>query len=151
VRFIYGAISSAFLILQGWAATQYLSESPGVTEIVIALGYPLYLMKILAAVNLLGIAALVVSSSVALREWAYAGFVFEAAGAFASHLCAGDSHTFAILPVISLTLVLASYASWKQLLRQAGLRRRHYGFGLGPRDPAETLSRASVPLRAKAE
>ena len=138
LRLTYAALTLPFLILQGWSALQYLGESARMTGILMTLGYPLYVMKILAVAKLLGIAAIAIGSFATLKEWAYAGFVFEACGALASHLCAGDSLTIAPLPVISLTLGLVSFLLWKQLLRQLALRRRHYEFGVPPRDTVET-------------
>ena len=134
----YAILSWLFLILQGWAITQYLAETSGVLATVLALGYPLYVLKILAVAKFLGIVAIATRWSVALNEWAYAGFMFEALGALASHLYNGAPLTFALVPVVSLTLGLASYWTWKQLLRHTGVRRKHYGFGLPPADPAQS-------------
>jgi DoxX-like family len=134
LRIIYWLITGLFLVLQGWASTQYLLESPRMTETITALGYPIYFMKILGVAKLLGIVAIATGLSPTLKEWAYAGFTFDVCGAFASHLSAGDSLKIALVPVGFLTLQLASYFMWKRLLVLASLRRRHYGFGLPPRE-----------------
>jgi len=133
LRFIYWLVTGLFLVLQGWAALQYLAESPRMTESITGLGYPIYFMKILGVAKLLGIAAIATGLSPTLKEWAYAGFVFDVCGAFASHLSAGDSLKIALVPVVFLTFQLASYFMWKRLLQQTALRRRHYGFGLPPK------------------
>jgi len=56
-----------------------------------ALGYPLYVMKILGLAKILGAIAIVSNRSRTLKEWAYAGFVFDLLGATASHVLAGDA------------------------------------------------------------
>jgi hypothetical protein len=138
LRLIYWLVTALFLVLQGWSASQYLLESPRMTETITGLGYPVYFMKILGVAKLLGIVAIASGVSPTLKEWAYAGFVFEVCGAFASHASAGDSPIIALVPVVFLTFQLASYFMWKRLRLQASLRRRHYGFGLPPRDQVES-------------
>jgi DoxX-like family len=126
LRLLYWIITPLFLLGQGWSAMQYLTEAPRMTDTITALGYPVYFMKILAMAKLLGVAAIVSSLSPTLKEWAYAGFTFDACGAFASHVSAGDSLVVALVPVAFFALQLASYLIWRQLaLRSATRRRRH--------------------------
>src|SRR5262249_23590007 len=54
------------------------------------LGYPLFLLSILAAWKLPCALALLVPRFPRLKEWAYAGAVFNYSGAAASHLFSGD-------------------------------------------------------------
>jgi hypothetical protein len=73
-----------------------------------ALGYPLYLMKILGLAKILGAIAIVSNRSRTLKEWAYAGFAFDLLGATASHLLAGDA-AHAPLPFVVFVLLMAAY------------------------------------------
>jgi hypothetical protein len=134
LRAVYWTITAVFLVLQGWAALQYLSEAPRMTDTITALGYPVYFMKILGVAKLLGIVAIATGVSPTLKEWAYAGFTFDVCGAFASHVSVGDSLWVALVPVAFLVMQLASYFAWKQLAQRSMMRRRRYGFGLPPRD-----------------
>jgi hypothetical protein len=134
LRAVYWTITPLFLLLQGWAAFQYLSEAPRMTETIVALGYPVYFMKILGVAKLLGIAAIATGVSTTLKEWAYAGFMFDVCGAFASHVSVGDSLWVALVPAGFFVVQLASYLIWKQLAQRSVMRRRRYGFGLPPRD-----------------
>ena len=95
------------------------------TDALLALGYPTYLMKMLGVATLLGIAAIATGLSLTLKEWAYAGFALEACGAFASHLSAGDSLLTTLLPAGVFALGLASYVLWKRSQRTTERRRRH--------------------------
>jgi hypothetical protein len=74
------------------------------------LGYPLYLGVILGAWRIPGAATLVAPGFARLKEWAYAGTVFNYTGAAASHFLAGDRaiQWFSPLVLAALTLV-----SWK--------------------------------------
>ena len=134
LRVVYWIVTPLFLVLQGWAALQYLSEAPRMTETIVALGYPVYFMKILAVAKLLGILAIGTGVSSTLKEWAYAGFTFDVCGAFASHMSVNDPLWVALVPGVFFALQLVSYFAWKQLAQRSMMRRRRYGFGLPPRD-----------------
>ena len=52
-----------------------------VVDSMIALGYPLYFMRMLGVAKLLGAVALIAPPKLpTLREWAYAGFAFDSVG-----------------------------------------------------------------------
>ncbi|SHJ36923.1 DoxX-like family protein [Hymenobacter daecheongensis DSM 21074] len=73
------------------------------------LGYPAYLLPFLGVAKLLGVAALLVPGFPRLREWAYAGFVFDLSGALYSGIAVGDPPS-AWLPIfIGFLLIAASY------------------------------------------
>ena len=74
------------------------------------LGYPAYLMTILGAWKLLGVAALLSPGLPRLKEWAYAGFTFSLTGASASHFFAGDPAGQVITPLVLLAIL---GVSWK--------------------------------------
>jgi hypothetical protein len=83
------------------------------------LGYPIYLLSMLGIAKLCGAAALVLSVPRGLREWAYAGFVFELTGATVSHAIMGDRADLAP-PILFLLLCVAAYrfsrtASWSEI------------------------------------
>jgi uncharacterized membrane protein YphA (DoxX/SURF4 family) len=140
IRTAYWIVTSLFLFLQGWAAVQYLREAPRMTETITMLGYPVYFMKVLGVAKLLGIVAILSGLSPTLKEWAYAGFTFDVAGAFVSHLSAGDSPIIALVPVGFLVLQLVSYFLWKQLLQLKAIRRKRYFFGAARREVTESLA-----------
>src|SRR5690349_19704632 len=54
------------------------------------LGYPVYLLTILAVWKFLGVVAVLLPKFPLLKEWAYAGFFFVMSGAVFSHLAVGD-------------------------------------------------------------
>ncbi|MCC7341783.1 MAG: DoxX family protein [Bryobacterales bacterium] len=73
------------------------------------LGYPEYLLPLLGAWNLLGVAAVLLIGFPRLKEWAYAGFVFELSSAAYSHAAKGDPWLAVAAPLAMLALALASY------------------------------------------
>jgi hypothetical protein len=73
------------------------------------LGYPTFLLPFLGAAKMLGVAAILLPGPRALKEWAYAGLVFDLSGALYSHLSVGDPASVWAFPVIGLLLAGASY------------------------------------------
>jgi uncharacterized membrane protein YphA (DoxX/SURF4 family) len=87
-----------------------LTGGPGVADSLQHLGYPAYFAPILGAWKLLGALAIVAPGLPRLKEWAYAGFVFDLTAAAASHAAVGDGAGDIVAPLVFLGLVLASWA-----------------------------------------
>jgi hypothetical protein len=138
LRFGYWASTLTLLGVESWLALQFWLQTPLVADAIGALGYPPYFMRLLGFAHLLGVAVLAGGASRALKEWAYAGLTFEACGAFASQLSAGDSLALSLLPVAQLLVILASYSFWKQLRHERLLRRRRYALAPRGRTPAHS-------------
>jgi uncharacterized membrane protein YphA (DoxX/SURF4 family) len=83
---------------------------PYVRAIMDHLGYPSYSLVIIGAWKVLGAVAVLVPRYPRLKEWAYAGAVFNYTGAVASHLTVGDGIATVAYPTIQLALVAASWA-----------------------------------------
>ena len=83
---------------------------PQVRGLIERLGYPPYFLVILGIWKLLGAVALVIPRFPRLKEWAYAGVLFDLTGAVASLLASGliDVGTMAY-PIV---MAGASVASW---------------------------------------
>ncbi len=82
---------------------------PFVTQVVTSLGYPVYILAVIGVFKIPGAVTVVVPGLLRLKEWAYAGIVFELSGAAASHAACGkwgDS----IAPLSLLCLAIASWA-----------------------------------------
>lgn len=110
IRTIAYWITTGIITLQSVVgAVLDLSGSPGFIKVFAELGYPLYLMTILGIWRILGAIALVIPRFPRLKEWAYAGLVFDLTGAGASHLFIGDVRG-AIFPFIFAGITFASWA-----------------------------------------
>jgi len=82
---------------------------PYVRSVIDHLGYPQYFLVIIGVWKLLGAVALVAPRFPRLKEWAYAGAVFNYTGAVASHLALGDGPLALLYPVIQLGLIGVSW------------------------------------------
>ena len=86
-----------------------LFTGPLVTDVLAGLGYPVYVLWIIGIWKILGAVTLGVPGFLRLKEWAYAGIVFELSGAVASLAACGRT-TDLIAPLFLLGLALASWA-----------------------------------------
>ncbi|HYG37063.1 MAG TPA: DoxX family protein [Cytophagales bacterium] len=97
----------AFGMLAG--GVQQLLQIGGYVEIVTQLGYPMYLLSILGAWKILGVAALLIPKFPLVKEWAYAGFFFAMSGAAISHIVVSQSFIEALPSLILLTMTVISW------------------------------------------
>jgi uncharacterized membrane protein YphA (DoxX/SURF4 family) len=74
------------------------------------LGYPAYFVTILGVWKVLGPIAILVPRFPRLKEWAYAGIIFDLTGASASSAAVGGPAFHIIVPLILACLTVASWA-----------------------------------------
>jgi len=79
------------------------------TEMFTRLGYPLYLLTILAIWKFLGVIAVLIPKFPLLKEWAYAGFFFAMSGAVFSHLAIHDEAKELFGPILLIILTITSW------------------------------------------
>jgi uncharacterized membrane protein YphA (DoxX/SURF4 family) len=88
-----------------------LLRVPQVRELFERLGYPLYFLTILGIWKLLGAVALAVPRFPRLKEWAYAGVIFDLTGAVASLFAAGLASVGTMaFPLLMVGMAVASWA-----------------------------------------
>lgn len=85
-------------------------SGPSVVEVVTSLGYPVYVLAILGTYKVIGAIVIAAPRLLRLKEWAYAGIVFELSGAVASQLLRGHASD-AVAPAILLIVALISWAT----------------------------------------
>ena len=80
------------------------------------LGYPAYFGLALVVFKVLGTLALIIPQvPKTLKEWAYAGFVFDFIFAAISHWAVDGFGMDAVFPLIIMAVLLVSYRSYHQL------------------------------------
>jgi hypothetical protein len=95
-------------------------SGPPVTEVVTSLGYPVYILAILGVLKIPGAITIVIPGFLRLKEWAYAGIVFELSGAVLSHAACGK-WSDSVSPLSFLGLAIASWAL-RPATRTLGIR-----------------------------
>jgi DoxX-like protein len=74
------------------------------------LGYPAVVATLLGVWKVLAAVALLAPGFPLVKEWAYAGIVFDLTGAAASHISVGDDAGKVITPLVFLAIAAASWA-----------------------------------------
>ena len=101
----------AFMLFSG--ISELMGTKQG-NDLLVHLGYPLYINIILGVAKILGAIALTIPGLKTLKEWAYAGFTFDILGASTSYALNGDNFGDAFMPLIFLLVMFISYALWKK-------------------------------------
>ncbi len=102
-----------FTALMLVSAGMYIFNYEEIALTFLNLGFPDWLVYPLAAAKILGLLALWFSKSNALKEWAYAGFFFNALLAFGAHISVNDGEFAGAL--MALLFLGVSYGTWKKL------------------------------------
>jgi uncharacterized membrane protein YphA (DoxX/SURF4 family) len=99
----------AFVLLSGGVA--YLVSRADAAAGITQLGYPAYLLGILAVWKVAGGVVVLAPRWPRLKEWAYAGAMFDLTGAAASHLARGNDARHVIVPLVLTIVALVSWAT----------------------------------------
>jgi hypothetical protein len=113
----YWITTGIFCLVVAFSGFSHFTHQEMMVEAMTFLGYPLYFMTIIGLAKMLGVVAVLAPGYPLLKEWAYAGLVFNLSGAVASHAFSGDPLSHTIRPAFVLALCVASY-----LLRPANRR-----------------------------
>jgi hypothetical protein len=110
---IVTGLMAAFMLM---ASIPDILRIPQAVDLFRHLGYPSYLLPFLGTAKTLGVIAIVAPGVFWLKEWAYAGLVFDLIGAIYSHLAVGDPPSAWAFPVVGLLLVTGSYLVYRKQL-----------------------------------
>lgn len=89
------------------------------------LGYPMYFLAIIGIWKILGGITIIIPGFPRLKEWAYAGIVFNMTGASLSHAACHDYGPYAFHIIAPLIIAVIAIASWA--LRPANRRFQFSG------------------------
>ena len=89
----------------------FTSGPASIVKIMLTLGFPLYLMRILGVFKIFGGIAILTGKLPRMKEWAYAGFSIEFLGATAAHVITGD-RLFALFPFSFFVVLVIAYVLW---------------------------------------
>jgi hypothetical protein len=117
---LYWVITSLMAAFMLMASIPDILQIPQAVALFIHLGYPTYLLPFIGVAKVLGVMAVLVPGFRRLKEWAYAGLVFDLIGAAYSHLAVGDPPSAWTFPVIGLMLVAGSYLLYRRRLSDEG-------------------------------
>src|SRR5262245_6320433 len=109
LHWIVTGLMAAFMLM---ASIPDILRIPQAVDLFRHLGYPSYLLPFLGIAKTLGVIAIVAPGVRGLKEWAYAGLIFDLVGALYSHVAVGDPPSAWLFPFIGLALVTGSYLAY---------------------------------------
>jgi uncharacterized membrane protein YphA (DoxX/SURF4 family) len=109
INIIYWIFTGLLLVVMGLGAIPDLLSMPEALAVFKHLGYPAYLSPFMGAVKLLGVIAILIPGFPRIKEWVYAGFVFDLTGATYSGLASGDPVLQTLPMLIGYALIIGSY------------------------------------------
>ena len=114
-KIIYWATTTLIFLFEGLMPA-LTSQTEMAKEGLNHLGYPSYFGLALVVFKVLGTLALIIPKvPKTLKEWAYAGFVFDFIFAAISHWAVDGFGMDAVFPLIIMAVLLVSYRSYHQL------------------------------------
>ena len=87
------------------SASMYVFKHEEIAEVFTKLNYPSYIMYPLAGLKILGLIAIWTRKSNTLKEWAYAGFVFDFVIAFFAHYMISDGEQGGAFTALVLVII----------------------------------------------
>ena len=116
---VYFWISTGFIFLMEGVMPALTFQTELAKEGISHLGYPQYFGNALVIFKVLGVLALVIPNlPKRIKEWAYAGFVFDFLFASISHGVVDGINFQTFLPLIVLLILMVSYINYNRLYTQ---------------------------------
>ena len=116
---VYFWISTGFIFLMEGVMPALTSQTELAKEGISHLGYPQYFGNALVIFKVLGVLALIIPNlPKRIKEWAYAGFVFDFLFASISHGVVDGINFQTFLPLIVLLILIVSYVNYNRLYTQ---------------------------------
>ncbi len=122
IKISYWSVTVIMSILILLGAVVDVIKSTEAVAFIKHLGYPEYFIRFIGALKIAGVLAILIPINSRIKEWAYAGLVFDISGAIYSHLISGDGFQFWFPAVLSLLLVIGSYVLYNKLTTQLTIR-----------------------------
>lgn len=117
IYWIFTGLLAALMLLG--AIPDIMSTPEAVAIVTTHLGYPLYFIPFIGVAKLLGAVAILIPGFPRIKEWAYAGFVYDLTGAVYSAIAVGDPASKWWPILIGFILIAVSYIYHHKKLKEA--------------------------------
>lgn len=119
IKIFYWIVTGLLAALSVLGSVLDISLAQQAVDLITHLGYPVYFVPFIGVLRLLGIIAILIPGFPRIKEWAYAGLVFDMGGALYSHIATGDPFSVFAPALIALLLSLGSYFLYHKKLGYA--------------------------------
>ena len=116
INIIYWISTGLILAMMLFSAVSSFMDNPDGAKMLAAIGYKPYVMHLLAVAKVLGIIAILTPGFPRLKEWAYAGYFFDLAGATYCFIASGFPVSAWAPMFIFIAILLGSYFTYHKKL-----------------------------------
>src|SRR5688500_6281856 len=116
-KIIYWIFTSLFAFLMLGSAIPDIFSAQIAVDGFKQMGMPAYLLPFLGVAKLLGVVAILIPGYTRIKEWAYAGLIFDLVGATYSIIASGQPTASWIFMALPLLLAAGSYIFYHKKLR----------------------------------
>jgi FtsH-binding integral membrane protein len=109
-RVAYWVCTGLVVFFIGSGGLAYATQVPDVVQGAVALGFPVHFIVLLGVWKVLGSIAILVPGFPLIKEWAYAGILFDLTGAASASIAIGGEWWHVTAPLSIAVLVAASWA-----------------------------------------
>ena len=115
---IYWIFTGLFSVLMIFSSVGGLGDNPEAAKFMSDLGYPPYFSLFISVAKILGVVAILIPGYPRIKEWAYAGLVFDLVGATYSQIAVNMPADGLIFMAISFILAFGSYIYYHKRLKE---------------------------------
>ena len=118
-KIIYWIVTGLFALFMISDGIQEVMQTKEATDFIVKLGYPGYFVPFLGVAKILGSIAILVPGFPRLKEWAYAGLVFDLLGATYSILAVGPFQPQSAFMLVFIAFAFGSYFLYHKKLKNS--------------------------------
>ena len=115
-KILYWVFTILICAMMLFSAISSFIKNPDGEKMAAQMGFALYIFKFLAVAKILGIIAILVPGYPRLKEWAYAGFFFDLAGATYASIATGFPVSQWAMMFILIAILFGSYFTYHKKL-----------------------------------
>jgi len=144
-KIVYWVFTSLFAFLMLGSAIPDIFSVQMAVEGFAKMGMPAYLLPFLGVAKLLGVVAILIPGYPRIKEWAYAGLIFDLVGATWSIIASGHAVGDWAFMALPIALGIGSYIFYHKMLRAGSTAKSNTVAGQGYyRDEQVKIADASV-------
>jgi hypothetical protein len=117
-KIIYWIVTGLFAAFMLFSAIPDVLSKPDAVAFVTKLGYPLYFIPFIGVAKILGSVALVIPDFPKIKEWAYAGLVYDLIAATYSFYALGYPVSGWVFMLLFIGFAFLSYYFYHRMLKE---------------------------------
>lgn len=117
IYWILTGLSAAMMMLS--SIPNILSVPDAVELVVNHLGYPTYFLPMIGVAKLAGAIAILIPGFLQIKEWAYAGLIYDLSAAIYSSISVGDPASQWMPIFVPIILIASSYIYYHKRLQES--------------------------------